>query len=404
MRHDIYPILLVFALSLVVASLAFKPILAFARKYKFYDKPNERKLQRTPVPVMGGFVVFIGTVIGLLCYMFIRDVTPLLPVVAAMLVMLVVGAYDDVRDVSATKKLCIEIAVVVALAIVNGYGINDFHGLWGIHDISPWIAWPLTVLASVGIINAINMIDGINGLSSGICIMAFGFYGLFFFYSHDFVHTALAVAIVGALIPFFIMNVFGERSKMFIGDAGTMMLGVVLCDMVVTMLAKDSMCDKQIRHTNFCLFAFALAVLAIPVFDTLRVMLGRICRGESPFSADKTHLHHAFIDYGFHHLETALMEIILNMIVIGFWWFIYKSHLSEQWQLYGVIAAAIAVCFGLYYMLGRRRRIAKRVKEKYGVSIIEFERMTNEEKRQLIEKKSLEDQRLGSTTKPVCTE
>lgn len=386
MRHDIYSILLVFALSLLVSSLAFKLILAFARKYKFYDNPNERKLQRNPVPVMGGFVVIIGAFIGILCYMFVRDITPVLPVVAAMIVMLGVGAYDDMRDLSATKKFCIEIVVVVALALVNGYGINDFHGLWGVYEISPWIAWPLTVVSCVGVINAINMIDGINGLSSGICIMALGFYGTIFFYSHDFVHVALAVSLIGGLIPFFIMNVFGNRSKMFIGDAGTMMLGIVLCDMVMTMLTKDSMCDKQVKRTNFCLVAFSLAVLAIPVFDTLRVMLGRICRGESPFHPDKTHLHHAFIDYGFHHLETALMEIILNMIVIGFWWVLYKSRLPQPWQLYGVTAAAIAVCFGLYYMLGRRRRIAERVREKYGISMIEFEGMTNEERRQLIEK------------------
>ena len=386
--HDIYYILLVFVLSLLVSSLVFKPILAFAKKYKFYDNPNDRKLQRKPVPIMGGFVVFIGTVIGLLCYMFVRDIISMLPVVAAMNVMLVVGAYDDVRDLSAMRKFCIEIVVVVALALINGYGINDFHGLWGFHELSPWIAWPLTVVACVGIINSINMIDGINGLSSGICIMAFGFYGTLFFYSHDFIHAALAVSIIGGLIPFFIMNVFGNRSKMFIGDAGTMMLGIVLCDMVMTMLTKDSMCAKHTAINNFCLIAFALAVLAIPVFDTIRVMLGRIFRGVSPFHPDKTHLHHAFIDYGFHHLETALLEIILNMMVIGFWWFIYKSHLPKSWQLYGVIAAAIALCFGLYYMLGRRRRIAKRVREKYGVSIMEFESMTNEERRQLLEKKS----------------
>lgn len=395
MKHDIYPILLVFVLSLIVSSLAYKPILALARKYKFYDKPNERKLQRTPVPVMGGFVVFIGIAIGLLLYTFIRDVTPLLPVVAAMIVMLVVGAYDDIHNISAAKKFFIEIVVVVALALINGYGINDFHDLWGVHEISPWIAWPLTVVACVGIINSINMIDGINGLSSGICIMAFGFYSLIFFYSWDFVHVALAVSVIGGLIPFFIMNVFGRRSRMFIGDAGTMMLGVALCDMLMSMLTNDSMCAKQVSHTNFCLIAFALAVLGIPVFDTLRVMLGRLFRGVSPFHPDKTHLHHAFIDYGFHHLETALLEIILNMMIIGFWWMIYKSHLPESWQLYGVIVAGVAVCFGLYYMLGRRRRIAIKVRKTYGVSMMEFESLTNEERRQLKEnREAKKDSRL----------
>ena len=148
-------------------------------------------------------------------------------------------------------RFVLEIIIVAALTIGNDYPINDLHGLWGVHEISPWIAWPLTIFACVGIINAINMIDGIDGLSSGICIMAFGFYGLMFFYAHDFVRAALAISIIGGLIPFFIMNVFGNRSKMFIGDAGTMMLGIALCDMLMSMLTTNSVCDRQTKYTNF---------------------------------------------------------------------------------------------------------------------------------------------------------
>ena len=393
--HDIHFILLVFSVSIIVASLVHQPILRFAMKHNIYDNPEARKLQRRPVPVMGGFVVFIGTIIGLLVYMFIRDVTPLLPVVAAMIVMLVVGAYDDIHNISAAKKFCIEIVVVVALALINGYGINDFHGLWGVHEISPWIAWPLTVVACVGIINAINMIDGIDGLSSGICIVAIGFFSWAFFTSHDFVRAALGVCVMGALIPFFVMNVFGNRSKMFIGDAGTLMLGVVICDFLMAMLTKDSACGKRFDNTEFCLIAYALAILAIPVFDTIRVMFGRISRGESPFTPDKTHLHHAFIDYGFHHLETALLEILLTILIILVFIVISRSYLSMGYQLYGVIAAGVAVCFGLYYMLGRRRRIARDVREKYGISMMEYENMTNEERRQLKEnREAKKDSRL----------
>ena len=112
-------------------------------------------------------------------------------------------------------------------------------------------------------------------------------------------------------------------------------------------------------------------------------MFGRISRGESPFYPDKTHLHHAFIDYGFHHLETSLMEIILNMMIIGVWWVFYKSHFSEQWQLYGVIVASLGVCFGLYWMLGRRKRIAQKVKDMYGISMDEYEALTDEERKKL---------------------
>ena len=351
MRHDIYYILLVFVLSLVVASIVYKPILFVARKCNFYDNPDERKLQRTPVPVMGGFVVFTGIIVGLLCYSFIRDITPILPAVAAMLVMLVVGAYDDVHDLSAKKKFILEIVVVVALALANGYGINDFHGLWGIHEISPWIAWPLTVVACVGIINAINMIDGIDGLSSGLCIVVLAFLSWLTFTSHDFVRAAMGVSVIGGLIPFFVMNVFSRKAKMFIGDAGTMMLGVAICDILLAMLTHDSPMLKRIDENEFCLFAFALAILAIPVFDTLRVMVGRMVRGVSPFNPDRTHLHHAFIGYGFHHLETSLLEIILNVLVFFFWLMIRLSHLPIEWQLYGVIVAGFSTTYGLFWLL-----------------------------------------------------
>lgn len=381
--HDIYFIVLVFLISLAVATLVYNPILRFAKRRKLYDNPEERKLQRKPIPVMGGFVVFLGAMAGSLSYWFQYHSWAIIPIQVAMLLMLIIGAWDDIKGLSPMLRFVIEIAIVVALALVNGYPINDLHGLWGVHGISPWIAWPLTVIGCVGIINAINMIDGIDGLSSGICIMAFGFYSWFFFRAHDFVRAALGVSIVGALIPFFIMNVFGKRSKMFIGDAGTMMLGIALCDMVMAMLTKDSACAKRFDDTGLCLIAYAYAVLAIPVCDTVRVMFGRISRGESPFHPDKTHLHHAFIDYGFHHLETSLLEIILNMLVLLTFGIFVRSFLPMKWQLYGVVAASIAICFGLYWMLGRRKRIANRIKELYGITMDKFEELSDEERKQL---------------------
>lgn len=349
--HDIYPVGMVFLLSLLIASFSYKPIRRLAQSLNFYDNPEARKLQRVPIPVMGGFVVFIGALFSSLCYWFVHDCTHILPLQLAMLVMLVVGAWDDIKSLSPAFRLIIEVLTVLALTIATGNPLNDFHGLWGIHEISPWIAWPLTVFACVGIINAINMIDGIDGLSSGFCIMVFSFFSWILFSSHDFVRAALGMAIVGSLIPFFVMNVFARKSKMFIGDSGTMMLGIAICDFMTAILTKETRATKYFDDTNICLIAFALAVLAIPVFDTVRVMLGRIVRGKSPFHPDKTHLHHAFIDYGFHHLETSLLEIILNILIIFFWMVLERSHLPQQWQLYGVIAAGIGVSFGLYHLL-----------------------------------------------------
>ena len=178
--HDLYFIVLVFFISLLVASLAHQPVLRFAKKHNFYDNPEARKLQRKPIPVMGGFVVFVGAMTGSLCYWFKYDCSTIIPVQVAMLIMLIIGGWDDIKKLSPVLKLVFEVVIVTALALINHSPINNLHGLWGVYEFSPWIAWPLTVFGCVGIINAINMIDGIDGLSSGICIMAFGFYGLLF--------------------------------------------------------------------------------------------------------------------------------------------------------------------------------------------------------------------------------
>lgn len=381
--HDINFIFFIFLISVLVSSLTHQPILSFAKKHNIYDNPEARKLQRTPVPVMGGLVVFLGAIVGSLCYWFKYDCSSIIPVQIAMLVMLIIGGWDDIIKLSPTLRFILEIIIVTTLALVNKYPVNDLHGLWGVHEISPWVAWPLTVFACVGVINAINLIDGVDGLSSGICIMAFGFLSWAFFRAHDFVRAALGVCVVGGLIPFFIMNVFGKRSKMFIGDAGTLMLGIAVCDFLMAMLTKDSACGKRFDNQGFCLIAYALSVLAIPVFDTVRVMFGRISRGESPFHPDKTHLHHAFIDYGFHHLETSLLEIMLNMLIILVFFIVCKTYLPMKYQLYGVVAVSIAVCFGLYYMLGRRKRIAKNIREQYGINMEEYDNLSDEERKQL---------------------
>lgn len=346
--HDINFISFVFVISLLIATLAYRPILLTAKKHHILDNPEDRKLQRHPIPVMGGFVVFLGAIVGSLSYWFKYDCTAIIPVQIAMLLMLLVGTYDDIRKLSPLLRLIIEIIVVTALALYNNNPINDLHGLWNIHLISPYIAWPLTIIACVGVINAINMIDGIDGLVSGISIMAIGFYSWILFRAHDFVRAALGVSVIGALIPFFVMNVFGKRSKMFIGDAGTMMLGIVFSDFLMTILTHDSLCAQRFEPEGFSLVAFALAVLAIPVFDTIRVMLSRIILRKSPFSPDRSHLHHAFVDYGFHHLEASLMEIILNALIILFFFIVEHSYLSINHQLYAVIAASLAITLGLY--------------------------------------------------------
>lgn len=248
----------------------------------------------------------------------------MLIVIMAMMIMLYIGTMDDILSLSPALRFMVEFFVALLLIFNGGYLLDDFHGLWGVGMLPGWVAVPLTVVAAVGIINAINLIDGVNGLSSGYCITACTMFGTLFYLSGDMKMTILAVVSVGALIPFFLHNVFGKTSKMFIGDGGTLVMGVVITVFVIETLRSGSACGAYVGP-EVGLIPFSLAVLCIPVFDTLRVMFSRILRGTSPFRPDKTHLHHMFISLGASHAATMLAIVLLNTSVVFCWWALMEA-------------------------------------------------------------------------------
>ena len=255
---------------------------------------------------------------------------------------------DDILSLSPRLRFIIEIMVVALLVMANNQSIDNFYGLWGLNTINQWIAFPLTIFAAVGIINAINLIDGVDGLSSGYGVMASIAFAILFALAGDISMLTLAVVTAGSLIPFFFHNVFGKTSKMFIGDGGTLVLGVVFSSFVINTLANGSIVGK-FTDSDFGLIPFTLAVLSIPVFDTLRVMLARIMHGTSPFSPDKTHLHHLFIELGFSHAGTTVSILTLNTLIIILQLLSWQLGCSVDVQLYIVIGASLLCTVGFYY-------------------------------------------------------
>ena len=345
-----YTIIIPFFTALLLVGWIHPRLVKIALLKNIVDNPDARKLQRTPVPVLGGVAVFFGVVIAIGCMSSVVDCSGLPVVIMAMMAMLYTGTMDDILSLSPGLRFVIEIVVVLLLIFVGGYCIDDFHGLWNIGRVSYWYAVPLTVVAAVGIINAINLVDGVNGLSSGYCIMACLIFGTLFFLAGEAPMTILAAVSVGALIPFFLHNVFGKTSKMFIGDGGTLVMGVVMSVFVIAILQNGSRVAAYV-NPNVGLVPFTLAVLSVPVFDTLRVMSTRILKGTSPFRPDKTHLHHMFIDLGCSHVATTLAILGVNMFVVLCWWALEASGFSIAVQLYAVIAVSLLVTSGLYHFM-----------------------------------------------------
>lgn len=351
-RYLIFLLSTSFASMLMTFWVYFK-IFAIAKEKNLVDNPNARKLQKHPIPVMGGIAVFFGVISGTLFASCFFDFDSVLPIILAMSMMLYIGAIDDIVDLTPRNRIIIEVLAILGIVFSNGACIDSLHGLWGIERFSWWIGVPLTILAGVGIINAMNMIDGVNGLSSGLCITFSIMFSIAMFRAQDYPNAMLAFVFAGAMAPFLIHNVLGKTSKMFIGDAGTMTMGILMTWYVIQMLRHDhnSQWMKYVNSQQLSLVALTLAILAVPVGDTLRVMFRRIMKGNSPFKADKTHLHHMLLNYSGSHSLTSLMEIAIAIIIVIIWAIAFKTHCSIDAQFYIVFAAAAILVWGTYAYL-----------------------------------------------------
>lgn len=339
--------ILVFFVALLTSLAVFPWALKFARRHGIVDNPNARKLQRVPVPVFGGIVVYSGILVGGIVLSLFMWNWVMLYGLLGMTIMMMIGMWDDVKDISATLRFLIEIVLVSAFMALTGVYIDDFHGLFGINELEPWFAIPFSIIAGVGLINAVNLIDGVDGYSSGYGMMACVCFGICYWTVWSPTMVCMNLVVIGSLLPFFMHNVFGQKSRMFIGDGGTLMLGMWMTVCAFYALSSTQQCDK-LADQGLSLSGFVLAVLCIPVFDTLRVMTMRILRGKSPFSPDKTHLHHLFIDMGFSHLGAALFIIMINFAIVLVGLALWRLGASIDVQTIVVAILGFLVTFGFY--------------------------------------------------------
>ena len=350
-------ILILLLVAFAATWAIYGPTLKIAIRKGIVDRPDARKLQTRPIPTLGGVVIFFGIAVGLMFFKTMFFQTALLPVLAAMVIMLYVGTIDDIDGISPAKRLLIEVGVALLMIYGSRSCVLNFQELWGIGLIPLAVAIPLTVLTIVGLINAINLIDGVDGLLSGFGIMICGFYGLLCFLAHDYSNAALATVAGGSLLTFFLHNVFGQKSKMFLGDGGSMLLGTLISWLVISILGGHFHIREYLDgRVDFNLIAFTLAVVAIPVADTLRVMFVRIFQGRSPLLPDNNHLHHHFIRCGFSHLATTLTMLAMALLIIGAFLLVWALGASHDLQLYTVIAVTALMDGGGAWLLGRMEK------------------------------------------------
>ena len=228
--------------------------------------------------------------------------------ICGMTLLYLTGIADDLIGVRYRQKFVVQILCACFLPI-SGLWINDLYGLFGVHVISAWVGIPFTVLTIVFITNAVNLIDGIDGLASGLSSVALLVFGVLFIEKGLWMYSIIAFSTFGVLVPFFYYNVFGsvERArKIFMGDTGSLTLGYILSFLAV----KYSQNNLVVTSYTEGAFVIAFSTLIVPSFDVIRVVMLRIRNGKSPFEADKNHIHHKFLAMGFTPRK-ALITILL---------------------------------------------------------------------------------------------
>ncbi len=307
--------LLCFITAFVVTLIAIPPIISLIRKYNLFDKPNARKEHTVPIPTMGGLAIVAGMMISLFLWFPFSNSIPQICFFFSVLVMFGLGIMDDLKDLSAKYKFIIQTGLAGLIAL-SGIRIVSFEGLFGIYELPMMAQYTFTFLAIVGITNAFNLIDGIDGLAGGIGFMSLVILGLFLTLSGD-VNTALiAFALSGGIMAFMYFNL--NPARIFMGDTGSLILGFVIAVLCIRLLQVNIFsANSIIPHAP----VFVLGIVFIPVFDTIRVFATRIWRGKSPFVADKTHIHHLLTNQGFSHAFAAKLICILHgFLLIEVYW------------------------------------------------------------------------------------
>ncbi len=281
------------ALALVIVVLLTPAVGGMARMLGVVDRPGMRRLNRSAVPRLGGLALFFGIFVPALAFLPLGRETKGLLLGAAVATL--VGAIDDFRGLVWWEKLGGQIA---AAAIPAGFGIwvqSFTFPLVGVHQLPGWVGVPLTILWIVAIMNMVNFLDGLDGLAAGVCGIS-GFTFCLIALSLGRPEPAILAAIVfGACLGFLRHNFYPAR--IFMGDSGALLLGFTLGALAVQGLLKTAAVATLL---------FPLLVLAVPILDTSFVVAKRIKHGEPIYGADRTHLHHRFLNIGYSQKRAAL--------------------------------------------------------------------------------------------------
>lgn len=327
-------------LSFVITYFSVPTIIKISRRKNLMDEPGQRSSHLRKIPNLGGIAIFYS--IGICASIFAHEIFDLYKFLfASLIILLYVGVMDDIMVMRAYKKLIAQVLVSVVLVLGSDVRIRSFFGIFGVYELNYYVSVIFTVVTFIILINAFNLIDGIDGLAGGYSLLCSALFGISYYRLGEFNYplVILSVCIIGSVLAFLYYNLSHFRStKIFMGDTGSMLLGFLLAFMAVCFI--DVFIDKKIPNTpRYHLKsapAIAVAILILPIVDTLNVIIIRFINKKSPFEADKNHIHHKLLSMNLTHRRSSFYIMCYYLMIVAVAY--YLRHIDVNLLLLVVLS------------------------------------------------------------------
>lgn len=328
--------ILPFSFSLLVTALIIPKWIKLCAKWKLFDRPDSRKHHVAVIPSLGGIAIFAGINISFFISSaadsFVND-SILRYVLGSCFILFFTGFFDDLMEISAKRKLVIQTIAALFVAY-GGLRLKTLHGFLGVQELPILAQYGITVFVILFLVNAYNFIDGIDGLAATIGLIIFTLFAVLFYMKQEMVYTTLCLCVIGSLTAFIFFNF--EPAKIFMGDTGSLVIGFLLACCSIKLLAVAA-AGTATAYSPLLI----VAALFILIFDLSRVVFIRLANGISPFTADRSHLHHMVCRQEFGHRGATIILALFNLLFIGMVFFF--NQLS--------IAGFFILCFCLAVIL-----------------------------------------------------
>lgn len=332
----LYLTTLLISILITIAVMPYSRELAV--KLQALDKPGRRKIHEHVMPKCGGMAMVVGAFVPIMLWApkthFVKGL-----LIGAMIIVFF-GLADDIKDLSPNLKLLGQVLAALVVSLVGGVKISDLGSFWAAGSLLPdWVAIPLTVFVIVGVTNATNLSDGLDGLAGGMAMLIFLCIGYLGVSEKDLLLVMIAIAVGGSVLGFLRFNSY--PAQLFMGDAGSQFLGFVAI----------VLCIKLAQQSPDISVLLPLIILGIPILDTLTVMFKRLAAGRSPFSADRNHFHHQLIGIGLFHSEAVLVIYMAQALLILY---AITCHGSNDWILLSAYLCFAGVVLGTFHLCWKK--------------------------------------------------